>query len=153
MSHAAKAFEDCDRSYKAVFAQPKKPRDYTESYSNNRDGASSRHESTRTTNGLFDSPAYPPYPCKSRLLFVSVFNCILPLILHPYCSSGIVDLGQGYSSETGCRGLQVIAPAVLTQDQLWRLFDLVPGLDYCHLKSDPRSRMASIIFCHVHCLF
>ena len=56
-----------------------------------------------------------------------------------------VDVGPGYP-DAGCRGLQVIAPAVLTQDQLWRLFDLVPGLDYCHLKSDPRSRMVGLLF-------
>ncbi|XP_034255901.1 RNA-binding protein 45 isoform X3 [Thrips palmi] len=115
MSHAAKAFEDCDRSYKAVFAQPKKPREFSDSFSNNRDGANSRHEGSRNSNGLFESPSYTSY--------------------------APVDVGQGYP-ETGCRGLQVIAPAVLTQDQLWRLFDLVPGLDYCHLKSDPRSRMS-----------
>merc|ERR1719410_1417687 len=32
-----------------------------------------------------------------------------------------------------CR-LTVIASSLINQDQLWRLFDLVPGLDYCELK-------------------
>merc|ERR1719350_1027098 len=40
--------------------------------------------------------------------------------------------------EGNCR-LSVVASSMINQDQLWRLFDLVPGLDYCELKrSDNR---------------
>ena len=35
--------------------------------------------------------------------------------------------------EGNCR-LTVISSPIINQDQLWRLFDLVPGLDYCDLK-------------------
>merc|ERR1712012_782316 len=35
--------------------------------------------------------------------------------------------------EANCR-LSVVASSGINQDQLWRLFDLVPGLDYCELK-------------------
>ena len=39
------------------------------------------------------------------------------------------------SSESGtCCVLQVLCSLRMTEDQLWRLFDLVPGLDFCELK-------------------
>ncbi|PSN51617.1 RNA-binding protein 45 [Blattella germanica] len=40
---------------------------------------------------------------------------------------------------TSYTSLRVIASSSLNQDQLWRLFDLVPGLDFLHL--DSKSRM------------
>ena len=48
--------------------------------------------------------------------------------------------------DSGCRALQVIGPAMLSQDQLWRLFDLIPGLDYCTVKTDTRARMVSNLY-------
>jgi len=62
MSHAAKAFEDCDRMYKAVFAQPKKPREL-DSYGG-REGHNSRYDNGRS-NGMLEGLNYPSYnACK-----------------------------------------------------------------------------------------
>ena len=32
--------------------------------------------------------------------------------------------------------LTVLCSPVLNQDQLWRLFDIIPGLDYCQINND-----------------
>ena len=39
--------------------------------------------------------------------------------------------------EGNCR-LQALTSSSINQDQLWKLFDLVPGLDYCELKRGDR---------------
>ncbi|XP_049843828.1 RNA-binding protein 45 isoform X1 [Schistocerca gregaria] len=105
VSHAAKAYEGCDRSFKAVFAEPKRqaPRDnpFPDRFS-----SASGSGGGMPGGGVFDN-AYTP------------FN-----------SRGVPHEGSGKVT------LRVIAPGSLTQDQLWRLFDLVPGLDY--LQCDPK---------------
>jgi hypothetical protein len=47
--------------------------------------------------------------------------------------------GANFSNPDGYTSLRVIASPSLNQDQLWRLFDLVPGLDFLHL--DTKSRL------------
>lgn len=32
--------------------------------------------------------------------------------------------------------LNVIVSSSVNQDQLWRLFDIVPGLEYCHITGE-----------------
>lgn len=98
MSHAAKAFEECDRSFKAVFARPKESRN-----------PPSSHDS-------FDR--YSSLPTHSA------------------------DLLSNYGSDISTHLVGLVSPQ-LTQDQVFRLFDLVPGLDTCRLASDQYSRSAS----------
>jgi len=86
LSHAAKAFETCDRSYKPVFADPRPPKcdDFT--------------------NG--------------------------------HIPRSISDPGRQADSCV----LSVVCSPTVNEDQLWRLFDLIPGLDYCELRQvDPRN--------------
>jgi len=44
--------------------------------------------------------------------------------------------------------LTVICSPLLTQDHLWRLFDIIPGLDYCRLNDDmnSRSNTATVVY-------
>jgi len=104
VSHAAKAFEGCDRSYKAVFAEPKKQKNPFDVYD--------RYSGPPSTASLpsYDS-SFSPFSAK----------------------------GANYSNPEGYTSLRVIASPSLNQDQLWRLFDLVPGLDFLHL--DTKSRL------------
>lgn len=48
--------------------------------------------------------------------------------------------GGGSSANEGCGGgevqLNVIVSSSVNQDQLWRLFDIVPGLEYCHITGE-----------------
>ncbi|XP_046742075.1 RNA-binding protein 45 [Diprion similis] len=112
VSSAAKAFEECDRKYKAVFAEPKKPKpDHSDLKYNN--GISANYDSHGGGYGT------------------SNFGK----------SSISLEIATNYPNAEGYTRLQVIAHPALNQDQLWRLFDIVPGLDYCHLKMDMRYRM------------
>ncbi|XP_012280872.1 RNA-binding protein 45 [Orussus abietinus] len=112
VSSAAKAFEECDRKYKAVFAEPKKPKP--------------EHTEAKYSNGLS-----VPYDNIGGAYTSSSFGK----------SSVNLEIATNYPNTEGYTRLQVIAHPALNQDQLWRLFDIVPGLDYCHLKTDVRYRM------------
>ena len=112
VSSAAKAFEECDRKYKAVFAEPKKPKpEHIDVKYNN--GISSHYDSA---GGGYSSSNFGK-------------------------SSISLEIATNYPNSEGYTHLQVIAHPALNQDQLWKLFDIVPGLDYCHLKNDVRYRM------------
>ena len=88
-SHAAKAFEMCDSSYRPVFAEPKP----TKSYGHDSAGPGS------TASGSTVGSSHAVHQ--------------------------VVD-GQ-------CR-LIVSADRSVSQNQLWKLFDIVPGLDFCDLR-------------------
>ncbi|XP_008556450.1 RNA-binding protein 45 [Microplitis demolitor] len=124
VSSAARAFEECDRKYKAVFAEPKKPKpDHSDSKYNN--------------NGLS-----MPYDNIANNFGSSSFGK----------SSIGLEIATNYPNPEGYTRLQVIAHPALNQDQLWKLFDIVPGLDYCQLKTDVRYRMprgqATVVYSH-----
>lgn len=110
VSSAAKAFEECDRKYKAVFAEPKKRKP--------------EHQESKYSNGM--SLGYEGNNFGSSNLTKSSIN---------------LEIVTNYPNPEGYTKLQVIAHPALNQDQLWKLFDIVPGLDFCHLKQDVRYRM------------
>lgn len=108
VSSAARAFEECDRKYKAVFAEPKKPKNDIEQKFGN--GMSMGYDNSNNSN-----------------------------YGNNYGKTSVgMDIAANYSNPEGYTKLQVIAHPALNQDQLWKLFDIVPGMDYCHLKSDAR---------------
>ena len=98
MSHASRAFEDCDRTFKPVFAEPKPGK------------SSSFNESGTTGPGSTVSG--------SSVSAYDMLNYMDPSTTNP----------------ESCCSLSVAASNTLNQDQIWRLFDLVPGLDYCEKK-------------------
>ncbi|MCL4125838.1 UNVERIFIED_CONTAM: hypothetical protein GTU68_014499 [Idotea baltica] len=96
MSHTAKAFENCDRNYKPVFADPKPQKD-------------NKMETYRGNNEMRDM------------------------------RNDNFGVDSGGLNPDGVTRLTVIASTSINQDQLWRLFDLIPGLDYCDLRKDRKS--------------
>ena len=44
-----------------------------------------------------------------------------------------MDMLQNYSN-TGCQRLHITAPLGLTQSYITKLFNLIPGLEYCDLN-------------------
>jgi len=103
MSHAAKAFEACDRSYKPVFADPKPQKS---GYHDCGDrmagpGSTTSASTTASVSAGYDMLTY---------------------------------MDTSHSNPEGNCRLSVVVSSTINQDQLWRLFDLVPGLDYCELK-------------------
>lgn len=111
MSHAAKAFEACDRTFKPVFADPKPQKSGYHEGAGDRFGGPGSTTSASTTASVsagYDMLSY---------------------------------MDTSHSNPEGHCRLSVIISPIINQDQLWRLFDLVPGLDYCELKRpDGRGR-------------
>merc|ERR1719445_1942701 len=108
MSHAAKAFESCERTFKPVFADPKPQK-------------SGYHEGG---GGGGERMGPGPGSTTSASTTASVSA--------GYDMLSYMDTSHS-NPEGNCR-LTVISSPIINQDQLWRLFDLVPGLDYCDLK-------------------
>ncbi|XP_050301976.1 RNA-binding protein 45 isoform X2 [Anthonomus grandis grandis] len=118
-SHAAKAYEQCDRKYKPVFAEPKSTR-----------------ETDMSKRGSLGGGGGHPWG--------SLHQGMGPLSTG---SGGSFDSRIGYNNQmpSGIPGpsggggekftkLTVIASPDINQDQMWKLFDIVPGLDFCQVR-------------------
>lgn len=90
-SEAANAYENCNASFKAVFAQPKKSAEEKSSHLEYR--------------GQMEEE---PYPRMSNKRGYPNFNNDIPV------------------ADGGYNKLYVTANPMLNQDQIWRLFDIVP---------------------------
>ncbi|XP_065565055.1 RNA-binding protein 45-like isoform X3 [Artemia franciscana] len=97
MADTARAFEQCDRIYKPVFADPKP----------------SKTPETYEPNDRYHGPSSFGFSTREE------FREMRPS-----------------SNNEPCSRLVVIATPTVNHDQLWKLFDLVPGLDYCDDKTD-----------------
>ncbi|XP_017071621.1 RNA-binding protein 45 [Drosophila eugracilis] len=137
--HAAVAFENCSAKYKAVFAEPK--------------------GSTRSQRDQYGRPSEdnPVYSGSGR--GNSNFNG----------GGGNGSVGGGnYNNDWNVsqnndmaaflrmQNVPVAQPSCLevnvsncvNQDQLWRLFDIIPGLDYCQIVREhgPRTNEALVVY-------
>ena len=128
MSHAAKAFEECDRSFKPVFADPK-PQKY--------DSASAA--STPQTAAASNNNAGPGSTASGSTSASMSAS---------YDALAYMDT-SGANPEGVCR-LHVSTSPSVNQDQVWRLFDLVPGLDYCERKRNSANSNAKGIYTAVY---
>lgn len=111
-SHAAKAFEECDRKYRAVFAEPK-----------NSEPLPRRGDSKE----FFGSPNIQLHSGGARNSSFNNFSSTNA----PSFTAGPSGTNDGYT------GLTVIASPEINEDQLWKLFDIVPGK--CYLFGAPSS--------------
>ncbi len=139
MSHAAKAFEECDRSFRPVFADPKPQKSsyHDGSAAGSSNGAPEHHShhggggggggGHRGNNqgGFGCGPGSTASGSTSASISAS------------YDLLSYMDT-SGANPEGVCR-LSVSASPSVNQDQLWKLFDLVPGLDYCDRPREGRS--------------
>ena len=127
--HAAKAFESCDKSYKAVFAEPRPARPTEENNHHNHQGMNNHHNHHHgnhnnhvnhnhhgMTNGYQHHSNRSTGSSQVALLEINIFP---------------INLCWQFASES-CR-LTVLGSLAVNEDQLWRLFDLIPGLDYCEV--------------------
>lgn len=148
--HAALAFENCGRKYRAVFAEPKRSTrvkrdhfgrhvaDISSAIVNRDSTANTGNISTGSSNfgGGFNSSDIPVINNGSGFssgvwnknsfendmnTFLRMQNVLVP---QPTC-------------------LEVIASNGVNQDQLWRLFDIIPGLEYCQITRE--CKLISII--------
>jgi len=107
---AAKAVEECDRSYKAVMAEPKSAKIKREA----QEGGGSTHQGSMEWGFGGSRGGGSDHHGSAQQL----------------TSFGFEDLGRGGITNR----LQVQCSQSLTADQLARLFDLIPGMELCDLK-------------------
>lgn len=130
-SHAADAFENCDRKYKAVFAEPRK-----------NPGGSSSNNNNPAVNAYLDNRYGMRMDYQGMGGFMSGGNRDSSDMGMNSGGGG----GAGFSQNSGGWGgndfggggggitrLRVVASSMVNEDQLWKLFDIIPGLDYCQL--------------------
>nr|CAG31865.1 hypothetical protein RCJMB04_12j16 [Gallus gallus] len=107
-SQAARAIEECDRSYRAILAEPK-----------NKSSESFEHE--YYSNNARQEPRGNVFPF-----------CAQP----EFCS---FEKNETRIQESVSKRLSVVSRLPFIQEQLFALFDLVPGLEYCDVQRDPHT--------------
>ncbi|XP_033120899.1 RNA-binding protein 45-like [Anneissia japonica] len=103
-SAAAIAMENCEKSFKAIYAQPK----------HSKAAPSSAGRDSYSMSSFFDGGRRDHY------------------------STSMGSSSEPYGSASS--KLHVWVDISVTQDQLRRLFDLVPGMDYCDLRQETTER-------------
>ncbi|BFF97728.1 RNA-binding protein 45 [Drosophila madeirensis] len=135
--YAAVAFENCSPKYKAVFAEPKgstrsqrdqygRPAEDNPVYSNpGRGGSSYNNNGASSGAGSFNND-WNTSTNNDMSAFLRMQN--VP-VAQPSC-------------------LEVTVSNCVNQDQLWRLFDIIPGLDYCQIMREhgPRTNEAMVVY-------
>lgn len=126
--HTATAFENCPSKYKAVFAEPKLSR----SRDGGRDGGRGSGRDGRrdeSFNRYGDWGNGNGNMGNSNNEMSSFFKMQNP-------------------TNQRTTTLDVICSNNINQDQLWRLFDIVPGLDYCRIirEDGPRTNEATVAY-------
>jgi len=124
MSHAAKAYEECDRAFRPVFADPKPQKNAA--FHEGSGGSSSNGPGG--PGDRFGGPGSTASGSTAASLGAS------------YDLLSYMDTSAA-NPEGICRLSVSVSPNV-NQDQVWRLFDLVPGLDYCDRPRDNRGGSA-----------
>lgn len=141
-THAALAFEGVGGKYRAVFAEPKSSaRSSTTDRSNSRydeinligeAGGSSNHSNRSSSAAASEYAAYfnssvSPGSRTGDSSSVSVSGASAS------GGNGTGAASTGANSGSNEVQLHIIVSTSVNQDQLWRLCDIVPGLDYCHI--------------------
>ncbi|XP_053554475.1 RNA-binding protein 45 isoform X2 [Bombina bombina] len=122
-SQAAIAIENCDRSFKAILAEPK-----------NKGG--SAEPDYHSTARLQTQAAEPMLHDPTTAAMYSY---------EQYDYSAYDKSGEPRTQETVSKRLTVVSRVPLIQEQMYSLFDIVPGLEYCEVQRDLYSNYAHCI--------
>lgn len=115
VSHAARAFEDCDRSFKAVFAEPR-PVSASSSKGDRGDSGGRPHRSHGGSN-------------QQQQLYCDLVSSRDSLLdFHHHQSQPGLMVGQQQHQQ---HLIMASVAGSVSQDLVWRLFDIVPGLESC----------------------
>nr|XP_054113472.1 RNA-binding protein 45 isoform X4 [Callithrix jacchus] len=111
-SQAAQAIENCDRSFRAILAEPK-----------NKASESSEQDyySNMRQEALGHEPRVNMFPFGEQSEFSSF------------------DKNDSRGQEAISKRLSVVSRVPFTEEQLFSIFDIVPGLEYCEVQRDPYS--------------
>ncbi|XP_043992777.1 RNA-binding protein 45 [Gambusia affinis] len=105
-SQAALAIENCDKSYRAILAEPRSKNNSSEDYSSG--GARGGDYSSGDSMNQY------------------------PIATPDQGNYSMMD----YRQSEFTRSLMMSTRAALTQEQIFALFDLIPGMEYCELHRD-----------------
>lgn len=123
-STAAIAMERCDKTLKAILAEPKSAKFA-------RDAAAAAvketHERLRDSYPFSASPTHSSAELLSYYNFSSGFNAGTNAATTSSSSTGAVEPGV-------TNRLYIIVSPTVTQEQLFKLFDIVPGMEFVDLK-------------------
>ncbi|XP_061693218.1 RNA-binding protein 45 [Syngnathoides biaculeatus] len=112
-SQAALAIENCDKAYRAILAEPRNKASATEDYN-------SMAVRSDYSGGADSMSMYP-------------FNMAAPAEPVSY---NMMDYRGGSGGADLTRCLMVSTRAALSQEQIFALFDIIPGMEYCELQRD-----------------
>ncbi|KAM8710754.1 hypothetical protein ACLKA7_017390 [Drosophila subpalustris] len=142
--YAAVAFENCSAKYRAVFAEPKgssrtqrdqygRLADDSPMYSSGRGGGGGGGGGGSNYNGGGSGGGSGSFNNDWNTSVNSDMSAFLRMqnvpVPQPTC-------------------LEVTVSNCVNQDQLWRLFDIIPGLDYCQIMREhgPRTNEAVVVY-------
>ncbi|KAL7732022.1 hypothetical protein ACLKA6_015785 [Drosophila palustris] len=142
--YAAVAFENCSAKYRAVFAEPKgssrtqrdqygRLADDSPMYSSGRGGGGGGGGGGSNYNGGGSGGGSSSFNNDWNTSVNSDMSAFLRMqnvpVPQPTC-------------------LEVTVSNCVNQDQLWRLFDIIPGLDYCQIMREhgPRTNEAVVVY-------
>ncbi|KAK7110500.1 RNA-binding protein 45-like [Littorina saxatilis] len=131
--HAALAFENCDQLFKPKFAEPQRSRDEREDNSDfynfgpNSSGSGFRGQKRNfEEDGSFYSDPRPPQ-------MPGNFTAGPPPVA-AMGGLGPMSMLNDYPAPSNCCRIQIVAPIGMTQGYLTKLFNLIPGMEYCDLN-------------------
>ncbi|XP_030772588.1 RNA-binding protein 45 isoform X1 [Rhinopithecus roxellana] len=113
-SQAAQAIENCDRSFRAILAEPKNK-------------ASESSEQDYYSNMRQEALGHEPR--------VTMF----PFVGEQQSEFSSFDKNDSRGQEAISKRLSVVSRVPFTEEQLFSIFDIVPGLEYCEVQRDPYS--------------
>ncbi|KAG8520322.1 RNA-binding protein 45, partial [Galemys pyrenaicus] len=111
-SQAAQAIENCDRSFRAILAEPK-----------NKASESSEQD----------------YYCNMRQESLGHESRVNMFPFEQQSEFSSFDKNDNRGQEAISKRLSVVSRVPFTEEQLFSIFDIVPGLEYCEVQRDPYS--------------
>ena len=149
--HCAMAYEGIGSKYKAVFADPKPSRNSSVSSNDNMMSFNSRSSSGGFNDMFGDNRRNGSGGSSQRDSFSSSNFGGGPFerssMSDRRSGGGDFSFGFGNNSQSTETTLTVLCSPSLNQDQLWRLFDIIPGLDYCQINNDFSMQFLYIPLC------
>ncbi|XP_043573944.1 RNA-binding protein 45-like [Chiloscyllium plagiosum] len=122
-SQAAQAIENCDPSFKAILAEPKKKSTYSENICVR--GAKEYSSHRRAFRPLRDQN------------------------MSPFHERSNFETSEIIGGEIITTCLSVFTKCMLTYEQIYSLFDVIPGLEYCEIQNDPNLGYAVVQYNNV----
>ncbi|KAK0044947.1 RNA-binding protein 45-like [Biomphalaria glabrata] len=120
--HAAMAYENCDSSFRPKFAEPQRSRDERDEIENH----GFTHHSGAGQKRMYEDELHPPGFFNTEVQAFPSRNFHL--------GTGPMEILSEYpATNTGSR-LIIQAPIGLTQGYLSKLFNIIPGMEYCDLN-------------------